>query len=218
MIEDIPDERFTSMTQRERRWFDNVKKAILASDDAYMSGEKKGHCFPELCKAVDTAKMLHRSLLDKDTSTAHNKKRFLEFFGGPSAADGGYESGELIDARSGKKVRYSLGGLVYAIRCMVHENENLDFDDRPDYHVLLNWSGPFRHPREVVSQFADEKLIVNAELLLGILRERVTGFVTSIDSMIAMKESGMFNITIAAPLGSIRPGENFVYASRTEET
>lgn len=214
MLDGISKERIMNLTGREKRWLDNVKKAVLASDRAYLNGEKRDRCFPELCNAIDTAKTLQRSLLDQDTSPVKNKARFLEFFGGVSPDEGGYQSREVVDARNGREIRLTIGELVYAIRCMCHENENLDAEDQPDYHVLLNWTGPFFHRQHFVSQFDNERIEVNAELLLEHTRERITRFVTSIDSYIAFVESGRINISCRPPLGSIRPGENYVYANQ----
>ena len=214
MSEGVTQERFLAMTDREKRWLDNIKKAIFDSDQAYVNGEKRDRCFPELCKAIDTAKTLNRSLRGDDVSHVANKARFLEFFGGVSPDDGGYQSGEVIDSRRGNSVQYTLGELVYAIRCMIHENENLDAEDQPDYHVLLNWTGPWHHHHQIVSQYGDETIEVNAELLLGHVRSRVAGFVTQVDSAIAVAETGQFHVNHDPPLGSIRPGENFVYAGR----
>ncbi|EMB16057.1 hypothetical protein RE6C_03223 [Rhodopirellula europaea 6C] len=215
MIEAVPVERIGEMTTREKRWLDNVKKAIYDSDYAYLADQKRDRCFPELCKAIDTAKTLCRSLNGDDTSPRDNKRRFLEFFGGPEPSEGGYQSGVVVDARTGKEIRYTLGSLVYAIRCMVHENENLDLEESPDYQVLLDWNGPFRYRSHLVSQFADECIVVNAEMLLGIVRERVTRFVSYIDSVIAMQTHGLIRIDTRPPLCSIRPGENFVVAKRS---
>ncbi|OYP35382.1 hypothetical protein [Rhodopirellula sp. MGV] len=214
MIDGVSKERILNLTDREKRWLDNIKKAVLACDRAFLNGEKRDRCFPELCNAIDTAKTLERSLRGEDTSPIKNKARFLEFFGGVSPDDGGYRSGDVVDSRNGKNVRFTIGELVYAIRCMCHENENLDADDRPDYHILLNWTGPFLHQHHFVSQFENERIEVNAELLLDFVRGRVAGFVTKIDSYIAFAESGCINISCAPPLGSIRPGENFVYANQ----
>lgn len=212
MIDGVSERRFAEMTDREKRWLDNVKKAFFASDRAYINGEMQDRCFPELCNAVDTAKTLQRSLRDEDTSMKDNKKRFIEFFGGPHPADGGYESGELVDARTEKRVRYSLGGIVYAIRCMVHENENLNVTEQPDYHILLDWSES-QASYVLANQYADEKVVLNAHVVLTILRRRVATFVTGIDSAIALLQTGTIHITCEPELGSIRPGENFVLAN-----
>lgn len=213
MIDGVADDRFTTMTETERRWLDNVKKAIYASDRAYLSDEKADRCFPELCNAVDTAKTLQRSLRGQDTSAKDNKRRFIEFLdsGIPTPVDGGYQSGELVDARNGKTVAYGFGELIYAIRCMVHENENLNAAERPQYHIQLDWTEPAQN-HIIARQYADEKLVLNAELAFWRLRQHIAQFVTSIDSAIAILERGQFDITISPPLGSIKPGENFVYA------
>ncbi len=214
MIDGVSEERIRNMTDREKRWLDNVKKGVFVSDRAYLNGEKRDRCFPELCNAIDTAKTLQRSLRDEDISPVQNKARFVEFFGGISPDDGGYLSGEVVDARNGKNVQLTIGELVYGIRCMCHENENLDVDDQPEYHILLNWTGPFRNRQHFASQFADKRIEVNAELLLEYVRERIASFVTGIDSYIAFLESGRFSISCSPPLGSIRPGENYVYANQ----
>jgi len=38
----------------------------------------------------------------------------------------------LLDARTGQSRHYSFSGLVSVIRCMVHENKNLNAAERPD--------------------------------------------------------------------------------------
>ncbi len=62
-----------------------------------------------------------------------NKKRFLEFLNLelPSPESGGLLV-HLVDARSGKAVAYSFAELVYDIRCMIHENENLNAAEAPN--------------------------------------------------------------------------------------
>ena len=218
MIAEIPGERILSMTDREKRWLNNVKKAIYQCDIALQSGENvRDRCFPELCNAVDTAKTLHRSLRDMKCSTKDNKKRFIDFLGGVDPAEGGYQSGALKDARTGREVTYTFAGVVYAIRCMIHENENLNASEQPDYHILLDWD---ESPRSGVfaKQYADERVVLNAGIVLNLLRQRLAKFVTSIDTMIAFHESGAFNVTIEPPLASIKPGENFVYANSGKTT
>lgn len=131
MFAAITHDRLLAMSNQELRWFDNVKKAFYESDLAYTEGRAQDHCFPELCNAVDTAKTLRRSLREEDVSSRDNKKRFVEFlnFELPSPESGGLQV-HLVDARSGKPVAYSFAELVYDIRCMVHENENLNAAER----------------------------------------------------------------------------------------
>src|SRR5688500_8627759 len=75
----VTPDRLLAMSEQERRWFDKLKKAFYESDLAYAEGRAADKCMPELCKAVDTAKTLRRSLSGEDTSPRENKKRFLEF-------------------------------------------------------------------------------------------------------------------------------------------
>lgn len=85
MFADITLDRLLAMSEQELRWFENVKKAFYESDRAYAEGRPQDHCFPELCKAVDTAKTLRRSLRNEDTSCRDNKKRFVEFLNSTSS-------------------------------------------------------------------------------------------------------------------------------------
>jgi hypothetical protein len=49
----------------------------------------------------------------------------------PDAAANGVNL-PLVDARTDKPGQYNFGAIVYAIRCMIHDNENLDADENPD--------------------------------------------------------------------------------------
>jgi hypothetical protein len=140
MFSGFTEGRVLRMTDQERRWFHNLKRAFSEADRAILSGKPQDHCMEELCKATDTAKTLRRSLRNDDLSTAQNKIRFLEFLNLeiPAPRDGKGRI-NLVDARSGKSATYSIAELVYAIRCMIHENENLNAAEQPDYHVQLDW-------------------------------------------------------------------------------
>jgi hypothetical protein len=210
MFADITPDRLLTMSEQELRWFDNVKKAFYESDRAYIEGRAHDHCFPEFCKAIDTAKTLRRSLCGEDMSPRDNKKRFVEFlnFELPSPESGGLQV-HLVDARSGSSVTYSFAELVYDIRCMVHENENLNAAEAPNYHILLDWSQPHGYR---FGSIVDGRLTCNGHMVWGRLREILAKFITGIDEMIAHArmvagdQEGSFSITIAPPLGSVRPG------------
>jgi hypothetical protein len=202
MFSGIPDGRFGNLTPNELRWLDNIKKAFYESDKAYAESRPQDRCMEELCKAVDTAKTLRRSLRGEDVSNKENKKRFIEFvhLEIPSPSTGGVNV-QLLDVRTQKPLTYSYGELVYAIRCMVHENENLDAADNPDYHIQLDWN---RSPYFGVLH--DGKLILNGPAFWNRLREVMAKFITGVDSMIGLAQgSRTFNIGIAPPLGSIKP-------------
>jgi hypothetical protein len=209
MFADITPERLFAMSEQERRWFDNVKKAFCETDLAYTEGRAPDACLPELCKAIDTAKTLRRSLRGEDASSRDNKKRFVEFlnFELPSPDSGGFQV-HLVDARSGRPVSYSFAELVYDIRCMVHENENLNAAEAPNYHILLDWSQPQGF---YFGSIADGRLTCNGHMVWLRLRQIMAKFITYIDGMIAAArmiagdQEGSFSITISPPLGSVRP-------------
>ena len=119
----------------------NIKKVFFASDESYASRRPEDRCMEELCKATDTAKTLRRSLRGEDTSGAQNRVRFLEFLSTelPAPEAGGVDV-HLLDARKNEPVQYSFPSLIYAIRCMIHENENLNAAEAPDYHIQLDWT------------------------------------------------------------------------------
>lgn len=212
MFTDITPERTLAMSEQELRWLDNIKKAFYESDCAYRDGRAADNCLPELCKAVDTAKTLRRSLRGEDTSPRDNKKRFIEFLYCelPSPESGGLQI-QLIDARSGQPERYSFPELIYDIRCMVHENENLNAAERPSYHILLDWSKPPSMNSGVID---NGRLTINGRVIWARLREVVAKFITGIDSFVTYAriargelQQGSFSLTVSPPLGSIRPSQ-----------
>ncbi|MBX7104243.1 MAG: hypothetical protein K1X57_09180 [Gemmataceae bacterium] len=210
MFASVTPDRLLAMSEQELRWLDNLKKAFYESDRAYTDGRAHNHCFPELCKAVDTAKTLRRSLRGEDVSSRDNKKRFVEFLNLelPSPESGGFQV-QLVDARSGTPVTYSFAQLVYDIRCMVHENENLNAAEAPNYHILIDWSQPHMF---YFGSIADGRLTCNGQMIWERVRQILAKFITGIDGMIAYakivagQQEGSFSITISPPLGSVRPG------------
>jgi hypothetical protein len=227
MFKGISPDRCSAMTEQERPWFDNVKKAFHESDTRYAKGRPQD-CMEPMCKAIDVAKTLRRSLLGQDTSHAQNKARFVEFVNleVPSPQAGGLNV-PLRDARTRQVADHSFAAIVYSIRCMVHENENLDVADQPDYHILLDWnthpqsrqslayvSGTQHDPSvQFINSFSgllgtvsEGRIVLNGHSMWGRIREIMGKFTTAIDGMIAMRRAdGSFSITIHPPLGSIRP-------------
>lgn len=203
MFDDMEPTRLTKMSEQELRWFENIKKAIFDADTAYRSGKPENRCFEEICKAIDTAKTLRRSLLGLNATTHNNKQLFIEFldFELPSPARGGMNL-QLTDARSGQAVRYSFSSLIYAIRCMIHENENLNAAEQPDYHVLLDWT---QSPHDRCSGILGNGTVtLNARMIWLRTREVVAKFVVGIEAMIAIQKEQSFSRNF--DLGSIRPG------------
>jgi hypothetical protein len=233
MFSGIPVERFGRMTPAEARLFDNAKKAFSDSDEAYVGG-RVADCMEPLCKAVDVAKTLRRSLRGEDVSPTENKKRFKEFIDleVPTPGCGGLQV-RLTDARTGRAADYSFSDLVYAIRCMVHENENLNAAEAPDYHILLEWrrapsrvtgmaapvsgsatdlslAGSLEMAPDVAGNIDGGRVTLNGHFVWGRVREIVSKFVTGVDLYVGLTTGAeKWSITIRPPLGSVRPGHRY---------
>jgi hypothetical protein len=203
MFEGIEDSRILKMSDQEKRWLNNIKKALYESDKAYSGGNAADHCFEQLCKAVDTAKTLRRSLRGEDTSSKENKKRFMEFLDCevPTAERGGLNF-PLIDARQGTPVNYTFSGLIYAIRCMVHENENLNAAEQPDYHVLIDWSQP---NKDHIAELVNGQLVINGHFFWIRLRQVLAKWITRIQLVIDVSAGRSWSTHIDVPLMSILP-------------
>jgi hypothetical protein len=137
MFDGIDEQRLVAMTDQERRWLDNVKKAFADADKALQSSTPEDGCLEALFKGIDTAKTLRRSLRGEDTSGRDNKARFIEFVGLeiPAAQPG--SSGFMIPDESGTLRHRTLGEVLYLARCKIHENENLDAAEQVSYPILL---------------------------------------------------------------------------------
>jgi len=61
MFSGISEERFGRLTAQEERLLDNVKKAFRDSDQLYRDGRPED-CMEPMCRAIDAAKTLRRSL------------------------------------------------------------------------------------------------------------------------------------------------------------
>jgi len=202
MFTELDHNRIVAMTDQERRWLNNIKKAIYEADRAYAGGSPQDRCFEEMCKAADTAKTLRRSLLGAEYSDQSNKRLFTEFLDleVPTPERGGMNL-VLFDSRKGCQVRYSFSSLIYCIRCMVHENENLNAAEQPDYHVLLDWT---MNPNDRHAGFLEDGAVkLNARLIWMRLREVVTKFVWGLEAVLAVERGGGFEMN--RELCSIRP-------------
>lgn len=198
----IDQERFGRLTPSEERLLDNVKKAFHDSDNYHTEGRVEDSMEP-MCRAIDAAKTLRRSLRGEDTGPNENAKRFKEFLALeiPAAQPDVFQV-ELIDARTGNTRMYSLADLVYAIRCKTHENENLNKAENPDYHILLDWSTPGPYGGVI----KDGRITLNGHFIWGRLREVMSKFITVIDAMIGVaRGDDHISMTIQPPLGSVRP-------------
>lgn len=201
----IDESKWGCLSKQELRWFRNIKKAFYESDLAYKSGSPEDRCFEELFKAIDTAKTLRRSLRGEDWSNKDNKKRFIEFLNLEIPVCNACEDGfRLVDLRTEKEVNLELSNLIYLIRCMVHENENLNVAEYPDYHILLDWNWTERN--ECTGLIKDSTLRLNARFYWKRLRQVVAKFINGIESEINNHRGIMiFDTTCDPPLCSIRP-------------
>ena len=212
MLDGITPKRVMEMSAQEHRWFDNIKKAFCESDRLFQEGRPEDGCLQELCKAIDTAKTLRRSLRGEDTSDRHNKTRFLEFLSleipspkpGETLPETLVSTFELFDARRGTKRSYSLVELIYKIRCMfLHENENLNAaEDGAGYYIMLDWT--MRDPL-LFGRCEHGRLVCNGYVVWKRLREVLAVFITGLEAMISTAKDGSGYVAIWPPIGSIQP-------------
>src|SRR5262249_7140099 len=146
--------------------------------------------FPEICKAIDVAATLRLSLqmpIENWTAppASNNKRKFTEFLSTeiPDEQCGGLGI-DLIDARTGERKRYNYAEIVYAVRCMVHENENLDAAERPDYHVVLDWQ---MSPSHLGGTVCDGRITCNAREMWQRLRQVLAKFISGMDVLMAVE-------------------------------
>jgi hypothetical protein len=204
MLQGIEGQRALQMTARERRLFDNVKKAFHDSDVAMRSGRPEDKCLQELFNGIDAAKTLRNSLLGQDCSRSGNRTKFIEFLSleipAPESDD---EKFPLRERPSGKDRRFGLCELIYDIRCMLHENENLSAAEAIDYHVLLDWSS--RCPRNM-AEIHNGTFICNGFFLWNRLREILAKFITGLTCITDLASGATsVSMTISPAMESIRP-------------
>lgn len=205
MLDGIDTERLLAMTDREKRWFDNIKKAFYHSDQALQSGSPEDECLAELFKAIDTAKTLRRSLRGEDVSHHQNKQRFIEFLGLeiPMARPG--ESEWQLSLKSGGTKKYHFGEIVYDIRCMIHENENLNVAEDVDYHILLDWSQP--HPYIFANQ-VNGTFVCNGYFLWNRLRQVMASLSLALTESFRSRRTARFRLRLNLTWGALHQNKN----------
>ena len=209
MLDGVDGQRLLAMVAQERRWMDNLKKAFHESDVAYTNGTAADNAFPAICKAIDVAATLRVSLQNpvhpwEPPSAQSNKRKFISFLHAeiPDADANGVDI-TLVDARTQRPVQYNFGGIVYAIRCMIHENENLNADENPDYHVTLAWNIP-RYG--LLGTVCDGRLTCNANAIWWRVREVLAKFILGTEMFMAYERGdNSFSISCAPALRSIHP-------------
>lgn len=211
MLDGIDGQRLLAMVLQELRWMDNLKKAFHESDIAYTDGTAADNSFPAICKAIDVAATLRRSLQNpahpwEPPSTQNSKRKFISFLHSeiPDSDANGVKI-TLVDARTEHPVQYNFGGIVYAIRCMIHENENLNADENPDYHVTLDWN----IPRDgLMGTICDGRLTCNANAIWWRVREVLAIFILGTEMLMACERGdNSFSICCDPELKSIHPND-----------
>jgi len=207
----IDGKRLLAMVPQERRWMDNLKRAFYESDVALVDGRAADKAFPEICNAIDVAATLRLSLQRPVASwspptSKNNKRKFIDFLHAeiPDADKNGLDL-LLLDARTQEQVRYNFGGVVYAIRCMIHENENLNAEENPDYHVTLDWTVP---EHGYLGSVCDGRLTCNAKAIWCRVREVLAKFILGTEMFMAYERGdSSFSINCRPELKSIHPGD-----------
>ena len=103
---------------------------------------------------------------------------------------------------TGKLEWLKFGEVVYAIRCMIHENENLNAAEQVDHHILIDWTD---RNRQYFFRRENDRLICNGFTLWNRLREILSLFITGIEGEICFSQRESFSITTRPEVGSIRP-------------
>jgi hypothetical protein len=211
VLEGIDGKRLLAMVPQEHRWMDNLKKAFYESDAAFVDGRAPDKAFPEICNAIDVAATLRLSLQTPVASWSppalkNNKSKFIGFLHAeiPDAEQNGLDI-VLRDARTQQPIRYNFGGIVYAIRCMIHENENLNAVENPDYHVKLDWNIP---EHGYLGSVRDGQLTCNAKAIWWRVREVLAKFILGTEGFMAYERGDKsFSIHCRPKLKSIYPGD-----------
>jgi hypothetical protein len=203
MITGIAKERVAAMTPIERRWLDNIKKAFYDSDTDVDTMRMEDNCIETLFKGIDAAKTLRLSLLDEANLRSQNRSRFISFLELkiPSPSNGARRF-SLIDVRTAQEKEWSVAEIMYEIRCMIHENENLNAAEPVDYHILLDWCC---HGDRFVSTHENGRMEINARVLWRRLREILSTFITVIEALESMANNQGFTATCTPDMGSIQP-------------
>lgn len=108
---------------------------------------------------------------------------------------------ELIHSRTGARVTYGFGKLVYEIRCMIHENENLNAGEDVHFHILVDWK---RVEAKTIAWVYGERVVVSGPLLWERLRQVLAKFLSIVESTYTFPQTGRIGASIIPPLGSIR--------------
>ena len=73
---------------------------------------------------------------------------------------------------------------------MIHENENLNAAEQPDYHVQLDWE----INQYTLGTIQHGTVVLNARFIAGRVREILAKFITGLDGMIAIAEGAILQL------------------------
>jgi hypothetical protein len=203
MIPSASFARIRAMDENECRLLDNVRKAIATCDIDESTIRREDTCVEALLKGVDAASKLRIHLTGG--ISPGNRKAFTDFLelAIPAAKDSS-ATFSLYDRRKQKPVTVSVSDAIYEVRCLsLHENDNLDESEGVRHMIRLRWN-VYSEKFICLSEQGDY-IVINALLLMRRLREILSLFVTSIDSIMNASEKGQVSFSICPEKGSIQP-------------
>jgi len=203
MIPSVGFDRLSKMNEDEHRLLDNVRKAIATCDADENTPRRGDTCIDALLKGVDAASKLRICLTDGNSP--RNRDAFMDFLelAIPTAKDSSVTF-TLYDRHKQKLVTVSVSGAIYEARCLsLHENDNLDEAEGVRHMIRLRWN--IYSEKFVCLSEEGDYIVINALLLMRRLREILSLFVTSLDSMLKASETGKLSFSICPEKGSIQP-------------
>lgn len=203
MIPSVGYDRLSKMNEDEHRLLDNVRKAIATCDADENTPRREDTCIEALLKGVDAASKLRICLTN--VNSPGNRQAFIDFLelSIPAPKDS-CSVFTLYDRHKQKPVTVSVAGTIYEARCLsLHENDNLNEVEGVRHMIRLRWN--IYSEKFVCLSEQGDYMVINALLLMRRLREILSLFVTSLDSMLKVAETGKLSFSICPEKGSIQP-------------
>lgn len=198
MFSGISQEAVAGMSNEQVRWLNNIKRAVYQCDKGSQSNEVEDECLASLCRGVETAQKLRRSLqgVPVPELKRNSKKHFIDFIELEFPTKVVRVYGQK--AQEGVAPHPPYSEMIYDVRCKaVHENENLNASENPCSEIQVDWHLPDTHGGQTINNVH----YVNGRMLVMRLRGILAKFVMGIDSI----GSGSLNIDLFPPIGSIKP-------------
>lgn len=187
------------MGPQDQRRLNNLKKAILQCDEAMQQGRYEDDSLAALCRGIEVAQKLRRSLLGcpEDQLHRNSKRHFLEFLRMliPHEVAATFPKDPSLPL---PPAHPTIADAAYEVRCKaVHENETLNAAEHSDHHILIDWELLPPHLGRTVG----DTHYFSGVILMQRLRAALAPFVTFMDSV----QKGGFSVSLFPALGSIRP-------------